>query len=81
MDSVQIEESAKLETDECNGRFEGLTERCYSNSERIFSVETLIEEEEEFTATLGAVHQAVLDNNILKVREGNTKVGTRSDFL
>ena len=33
----------------------------------MFSVETLTEEEEEFAATLGAVHQAVLDNNPTKL--------------
>ena len=31
------------------------------------SVETFTDEDDEFTATLGAVHQAVLDNNVAKV--------------
>ena len=30
-------------------------------------METMTEEEEEFAATLGAVHQAVLDNNPAKL--------------
>ena len=32
-------------------------------------METLTEEEEEFAATLGAVHQAVLDNNPAKLEK------------
>ena len=38
-----------------------------ANPRSVFSVETLTEEEEEFAATLGAVHQAVLDNNPAKL--------------
>ena len=37
------------------------------NPRLVFRVETMTEEEEEFAATLGAVHQAVLDNNPAKL--------------
>ena len=33
----------------------------------MFSVETLTEDDDEFAAVLGAVHQAVLDNNPAKL--------------
>ena len=42
------------------------------------SVETFTDEDDEFTATLGAVHQAVLDNNVAKV--GSMDLATKTQI-